>query len=75
MAFGLFLSHFRDSFGIGTTMAGLILRAGFAGFLLGLIAAYAATAWRGARLPVPIGLFLATTGMAIVAVAPNAGTL
>ena len=75
MGFGLFLSQFRDSFGIGTTMAGLISGAGFAGFLLGLIAAYAATAWRGPRLPVLIGLFLATTGMAIVAVAPNAGTL
>ncbi|MDO6670276.1 MFS transporter [Paracoccus sp. 1_MG-2023] len=75
MGFGLFLAQFKESFGISTTMAGLISGGGFAGFLLGLIGAYAATAWRGPRLPVIVGLAFATIGMIIVAMAPNAGIL
>lgn len=56
MGFGLFLAQFKEGFGISTTAAGLISAGGFAGFLLGLIGAYAATAWRGPRLPVILGL-------------------
>lgn len=71
MGFGLFLNEFRSTFSLSTTMAGIISGLGFAGFFIGLIMAYAATAKRGPRLPVLIGLFAATSGMGIVAMAPN----
>lgn len=71
MGFGLFLSEFRSAFSISAAMAGMIAGLGFLGMLIGLVAAYAALARFGPRLPVFVGLCAATVGMALVATAPG----
>lgn len=71
MGFGLFLSEFRSAFSMSTGTAGLVSSLGFLGMLLGLIAAYAMLSRRGPRLPVLLGLFAATLGTGLVALAPN----
>lgn len=69
MGFGLFLSELRSEFNLSTRAAGLFSSFGFLGMLLGLIAAYAATAKAGPRAPVLFGLTCAATGMALEALA------
>ncbi|WP_397542548.1 MFS transporter [Roseovarius salis] len=71
MGFGLFLSEFRSEFPMSNGIAGLISSLGFFGMLLGLVAAYAALALIGPRLPVVLGLGLAALGMGLVVSAPN----
>jgi predicted MFS family arabinose efflux permease len=69
--FGLFLPEFREAFGLSSTVADLISGAGFAGFLVALVAAQVLDARRGPRLPVAVGLLAAALGSGIVAAAPN----
>lgn len=75
MGFGLFLTEFRPTFSITDQTAGLLSSLGFAGFLVGLVIAQAATSARGPRLPVVLGLLSATSGLGIVAAAPDLSVL
>lgn len=72
MGFGLFLSEFREAFGLSAGTAGLISSLGFAGFLLALPAAYVLAARVSPRAPVLAGLGLATVGTGLVALAEGA---
>src|SRR6056297_1381008 len=67
MGFGLFVPEFRSAFSMSAPAIGLISGLGFAGYLLGLLAAEAMLVRRGPRAPVVTGLLAATVGMAIVA--------
>jgi len=71
MGFGLFVPEFRTAFSMSAPAIGLISGLGFAGYLLGLLAAEAMLVRRGPRAPVVTGLLAATVGMAIVAAAPT----
>ncbi|MCP1168461.1 MFS transporter, partial [Limimaricola sp. ASW11-118] len=71
MGFGLFLPQFREAFGLGSGMAGLIAGGAFLAYLLTVLAAGPLTARHGARVPVLIGAALACTGMGLVAAAPS----
>lgn len=75
MGFGLFLPRFRNDFSLSTEMAGIISSLGFFGFFLGLIGAYLFTATWRVRVPVLVGVAAATSGLALVAAAPDASVL
>ena len=75
MGFGLFVPEFRSEFAMSTTAIGFVSSLGFFGFFLGLIIAQALLVRRGPVAPVVIGLSAATTGLAMVALAPGLGFL
>ncbi|WP_418317134.1 MFS transporter [Piscinibacter sakaiensis] len=71
MGFGLFVPEFKSSFEMSTPAVGYVSSLGFFGLLVGLLIAQFLLNHRGPRLPVLAGLAAATTGLAIVAAAPN----
>lgn len=71
MGFGLFLPQLKSTFDISTGAAGVVSSLGFFGFFLGLLATQRLTNWRGPRVPVVVGLAVATVGMVTVAAAPT----
>ena len=75
MGFGLFVPEFRSAFSMSSTEVGFISSLGFLGFFIGLLAAEALLIRRGPSVPVMAGLIAATTGLALVALAPNLGVL
>jgi predicted MFS family arabinose efflux permease len=75
MGFGLFLPEFRDSFGLSTTLAGLIASGGFLAFLLALPVAAWLDARIGQRAPVVAGALSAAAGFALVAGASGPAAL
>lgn len=75
MGFGLFVPQFKQAFSISTQTAGLISSLGFVGLLVGLLVSQSMTDRKGPRMPVLAGLLIASTGMAVVAVAPDPAIL
>src|SRR6056297_2365028 len=61
MGFGLFVPEFRSAFSMSAPAIGLISGLGFAGYLLGLLAAEAMLVRRGPRAPVVTGLLAASS--------------
>ena len=75
MGFGLFVPEFKSVFSMSQSMVGLVSSIGFAGFFVGLLIAQFFLNRRGPEFPVLSGLAAATTGLAIVALAPNVPVL
>lgn len=75
MGFGLFVPEFKSVFSMSQSMVGLVSSVGFAGFFVGLLIAQFFLNRRGPEFPVLSGLAAATTGLAIVALAPNVPVL
>jgi predicted MFS family arabinose efflux permease len=73
--FGLFVPAFRAEFGVGTRTIGVIGSATYGVYLAALLGSGWLTARRGPRLPVVLGAASASTGMALVAIAPSAPVL
>jgi len=71
MGFGLFVPEFRAEFALSSAAVGFVSGLGFFGFFLGLIIAQALLIRRGPEAPVLSGLVAATSGMVLVALAPN----
>jgi predicted MFS family arabinose efflux permease len=71
MGFGLFVPEFRSAFSMSSSTVGFVASLGFFGFFLGLLIAQANLTRRGPGSPVVTGLAAATTGMGVVALAPN----
>lgn len=71
MGFGLYLPELRSDLGVSSGIAGVISSSAFAAFLLSVPAGSWVTRTRGPRAAVLVGLLLAGTGMALVAVAPS----
>ncbi len=71
MGFGLFVPEFKDSFSMSSSAVGLVSSLGFAGFFLGLLVSQWLLNRKGPKVPVLSGLWAATTGLGIVALAPN----
>jgi predicted MFS family arabinose efflux permease len=69
MGFGLFAFEFRDAFDLSTSQIGLISSLGFLGFFLGLLAAQETLTRFGPKTPILTGLFAATLGLGIAALA------
>ena len=74
-AYGLFLPAFRSEFGLDATVVGAIAASSTLAYCVGAAVATVWTRRLGARvLAVAAGAF-ATTGMAVIAIAPDAGVL
>lgn len=71
MGFGLFVPEFRADFALSSTTIGVLSSIGFLGFLVSLLLAQPLLMRRGPEAPVVTGLWSATVGMAVVAVAGN----
>ena len=71
MGFGLFVPEFRSEFALSSAVVGFVSGLGFFGFFLGLIIAQVLLIRRGPEAPVLSGLVAATSGMVLVALAPN----
>ncbi len=74
-AYGLFLPEIRAAFDLSTSTLGLIAAVGYAGFLVGLIAAYFAEGAYGPLVPIVVGGGAAASGMAAVSVTSSAAVL
>jgi predicted MFS family arabinose efflux permease len=73
--FGLFLPDFRREFGLSTEVSGVIAGGSYRGYLVALSLVGLFAARFGPRLFVTVGGISATTGMILVAIAPNAPLL
>ena len=73
--FGLFLPDFRREFGLSTEVSGVIAGGSYGGYLVALSLVGLFAARFGPRLFVTVGGISATTGMILVAIAPNASLL
>lgn len=73
--FGLFLPDFRREFGFSTEVSGVIAGGSYGGYLVALSLVGLFAARFGPRLFVTVGGISATTGMILVAIAPNAPLL
>ncbi|WP_299477344.1 MFS transporter [uncultured Roseibium sp.] len=73
--FGLFLPEFRQEFGLSTETIGLIAGLSYAGYLMATFLGSGLSTWFGPRLPILLGGLAAASGMATIAVAPDAWTL
>jgi sugar phosphate permease len=73
--FGLFLPDFRREFGLSTEISGVIAGGSYGGYLVALSLVGLFAARFGPRLFVTAGGISATTGMILVAIAPNAPLL
>ena len=73
--FGLFLPDFRREFGLSTEISGVIAGGCYGGYLVALSLVGLFAARSGPRLFVTAGGISATTGMILVAIAPNAPLL
>ena len=73
--FGLFLPDFRREFGFSTEVSGVIAGGSYGGYLVALSLVGLFAARFGPRLFVTAGGISATTGMILVAIAPNAPVL
>ena len=73
--FGLFLPDFRREFGLSTEVSGVIAGGSYGGYLVALSLVGLFAARSGPRLFVTAGGISATTGMILVAIAPNAPLL
>jgi dipeptide/tripeptide permease len=73
--FGLFLPDFRREFGLSTERSGVITGGSYGGYLVALSLVGLFAARFGPRLFVTVGGISATTGMILVAIAPNAPLL
>lgn len=71
MGFGLFVPEFRSEFAMSASAVGFVSGLGFFGFFLGLIIAQLLLIRRGPEAPVLSGLIAATSGMVLVALAPD----
>jgi predicted MFS family arabinose efflux permease len=71
MGFGLFVPEFRSEFAMSSTLVGFVSGLGFFGFFLGLVLAQVLLIRRGPEAPVLSGLVAATSGMVLIALAPN----
>jgi len=71
MGFGLFVPEFRAEFAMSSAVVGFVSGLGFFGFFLGLIVAQVLLIRRGPEAPVLSGLVAATSGMVLIALAPN----
>jgi len=71
MGFGLFVPEFKSVFSMSQAMVGLVSSFGFAGFFIGLLIAQFLLNRRGPEFPILTGLVAASTGLSIVALAPN----
>ncbi|WP_026453337.1 MFS transporter [Saccharomonospora iraqiensis] len=70
-AYGLFVPAFRDAFGIGAAMAGVLGSMSYAAYCVGiLVSTLASPRWGSRRVAVAAGS-LATVGTALVALAPH----
>lgn len=74
-AYGLFLPAFKDAFPLGGTLAGVIAGGSFAAYCVTVVASASAVVRFGPRPVAATAGVLAALGMALVAVATNAGTL
>lgn len=74
-AYGLFLPEIRAGFDLSTSTLSMIAAVGYAGFLIGLIAAYFAEGANGPLAPILVGGTAATAGLAVVAVTTNTAVL
>lgn len=75
MGFGLFLPEFRETFDLSIETAGFVASAAFFAFLIALPIASVLTSLTGPRTPVVASGLLASFGMCLVALAPNAAWL
>jgi predicted MFS family arabinose efflux permease len=73
--FGLFLPDFRREFGFSTEVSGVIAGGSYGGYMVALSLVGLFAARSGPRLFVTVGGISATTGMILVAIAPNASLL
>lgn len=73
--FGLFVSIFRDEFGLSTAMVGAVGSAASVMYLVALLGCGALTARWGVRLPVLLANLSAVIGLGLVACAPSAPVL
>lgn len=73
--FGLFLPDFRREFGLSTEISGVIAGGSYGGYLVAVSLVGLFAARFGPRLFVTVGGISATTGMILVAIAPNAPLL
>ncbi len=71
MGFGLFVPQFKSTFEMSTSTVGFVSSFGFSGFFLGLLIAQLLVNRLGPGAPVLTGLCAASTGMGIVALAPD----
>lgn len=71
MGFGLFVPEFKSAFSMSSTTVGIVSSLGFAGFFVGLLIAQLLLNRKGPGVPVLSGLFAATVGLGIVALAPG----
>jgi predicted MFS family arabinose efflux permease len=69
--FGLFLPDFRREFGLSTEVSGVIAGGSYGGYLVALSLVGLFATRFGPRLFVTVGGVSATTGMILVAIAPN----
>lgn len=75
MAFGMLLPPMRAAFGLSPAAAGAVAAAGFAGFVVALVAASWMVRRWGAKLPMVIGGASACAGSAVVALAPSGAAM
>lgn len=73
--FGLFLPEFRQEFNLSTETIGLIAGLSYAGYLMATFLGSGLSTLFGPRLPIMLGGLAAASGMATIAVAPDALTL
>jgi len=73
--FGLFLPEFRQEFNLSTETIGLIAGLSYAGYLMATFLGSGLSTLFGPRLPIMLGGLAAASGMATIAVAPDAVTL
>lgn len=71
MGFGLFVPEFRSEFALTGSMVGFVSGLSFFGFFMSLVIAQILLVRRGPEAPVLCGLIAATSGMVLVALAPN----
>lgn len=71
MGYGLFVPEFRSAFSMSSSAIGFVSSLGFFGFFIGLLMAQAQLSRRGPEFPVVSGLTAATSGLGLVALAPN----
>lgn len=71
-AYGLFVPGFRESFGLGSAQVGAIGSASYAAYCLAIVPALVFSPQLGSRAMATIAGSVATAGMALIALSPNA---
>ncbi|WP_083962257.1 MFS transporter [Hoyosella altamirensis] len=73
--YGLFVPVFRDEFGLSTGSLGLISGGSYASYLIALLLAGFLSSRLNPRFPIVLAGLFATTGMILIAAAPNSVVL